>query len=267
MSELSGGIDRFEGDDVQQFTMTATVTRPQSVTFAIYDQQGAVLPLGNISSLNALATVAESHTIANTLTGLYHIEIVVPATPGLYTQEWRLYDTSSRAAVTRDYFEIYRTDAVSFFTYGNVADILRTARVMLGRQDVTARELQDYMQPADATIDMKLGTVMTVPVTPCPILRDWNKVITLWTLYCDKFSTQKEDAPNGLYERYKEVMKTLTQIQSGNAVLSVTSGSVLQVSYTIGSTTEDYKPVFDSRDWTEMRIDPDLQEADESADE
>ncbi len=267
MSDLSGGIDRFEGDDVQQFTITATVTRPQTVAFALYDQSGAALPLGNISSLNAASTVAESHTAATTLSGLYHIEFIVPATPGLYHYKWELFDTSSRPAVSRNYFEIYRTDAVSFFSYGNMADILRTARVMLGRGDVTAREIQDYMQPADATIDMKLGTVMTVPVTPCPILRDWNKVITLWTMYCDRFGTAREEAPPGLYDRYKEVMKTLTAIQSGTAVLSVASGSVVSASFTIGSTTEDYKPVFDSRDWEVMRIDPDLQEADDAADE
>jgi phage gp36-like protein len=127
--------------------------------------------------------------------------------------------------------------------------------------------MQDYMEPADGRIDSMLGRVMTVPVSPTPaILRDCNKAFTLWMFYSDRFAAAKDEAPPGIKDRYDACMEFFSEVMSGNAVL-VTDSAVLITPTTLDSTTKDFKPIFDLRDFGDMRADPDFVEQDDDEDE
>lgn len=267
MAEIPGGIKRYQADDFRQFTLTATVTRPTTVTYALYDPLGALLPISSISAVNSGLTVQESAVGAVTSTGLYHIDYVIPATPGFYVSEWKAFNATSQGAIIRQEFEVIRTEARSFYSYGNVADVLRTARVLFRAHDITAREIQDYMEPADNKMNALLGRVMTVPISPTPaVLRDCNKALTLWGFYNDRFAEVKREAPPGIEARYTACMEFIAEVMSGNAVL-VTDSGIIQQSLVMGSTTEDYKPIFDLRDFEVMRTDPDRIDAEDAEDE
>ena len=262
MAEIPGGIRRYQADDFKQFTLAATISRPTTVGYTLYDPAGAVLPISSISAVNSGVTVAESAVSGNNSSGLYHVEFVLPTTQGFYVSEWKAFNATSQAGVVRQEFEIVRTEARSFWSYGELADVLRTARVLFNQHEVTAREIQDYMEPSDDRINAMLGMVMTVPVTPnMPILRDCNKAMTLWGYYTDKFSEVKREAPPGIKAHYDSCMKFFAEVMSGNAVL-VTDSGIVQAPFILGSTTEDFKPIFDYRPFEDMRADPDFVDQD-----
>lgn len=267
MAEIPGGIQRYQADDFRQFTLTTTPTRPTTVSYALYDPLGSLLPINSISSVNSGLTVQESAIGAVTSTGLFHLEYVLPTTPGFYTSEWKAFNATSQAGVIRQEFEVIRTEPRSFWSYGEVADVLRTARVIFRAHDITAREIQDYMEPSDDKINAMLGRVMTVPVTPnMPILRDCNKAMTLWGFYTDRFAEVKRDAPPGIKSHYDSCMKFFAEVMSGNAVL-VTDSGVITLPTGFASTTQDYKPIFDLRDIEDWRVDPDVIDLSDSEDD
>ena len=259
--DITGNIERFEVGDTRQFTHTATVTVPVTVAFVTFDPNGNSLALATVQ---AGATVSTS---GNSSLGLFFFNYVLPNSRGYYTGEWTAWDTDSLPFITRFEFEMIHTRAESFISYGDIADVLRTARQMFGRADITQREIQDYMEPADDFINGKLGRVFTVPVSPTPpILRDMVKVFTLFGFYSDRYSIERENAPGAITERREQYATLLTDIQSGNCVLVVASGILQSPDPIIFSTTTGFKPIFDSRDWERQRIDPDLVERDKDLD-
>ena len=265
---ISGGIRRLEADGAQQFTMAATPVVPSTVSFLLLNTEGSCLSLVNISAANSGQTVLQSLTAGGSNTGNYHIEFVMPNTPGFYTSVWYAYDSASRPGIVREEFEVIRSEPRSFFSYGNIADVYRTARQVFGRGNVTAREIQDYMEPADDFINGHLGQQFSVPVSPVPPeIREWNKSVTLWHIYTDRFAVNQEEAPPGLKERYDAVVLRMSEVLSGNGVLHVQSGTLRRAAWDIQSTTEDFKPVFDSRDWEKQRFDPDLVDTDAGNDD
>lgn len=258
MPEIPGGIQRYQAEDFRQFTLTTTPVRPTTVSYVLYDPNGASLALSSISPVNSGVTVQESAVSGVNSTGLFHIEYTIPATLGFYIGEWKAFNTASQAAIIRHEFEIYRTEPRSFLSYGNVADVLRTARVLFKAYEFTARDIQDYMEPADDRINAMLANVMTVPVTPnMPILRDCVKAMALWGIYTDKFAEVKRDAPPGIYSHYKSCMEFFAEVMSGNAILVTDSGAIV-LPTGLASTTQDYKPIFDLRPFEDMRPDPDV---------
>ena len=267
MAEIPGGIARYQADDFRQFTLTTTPIRPTTVSYVLRDPNGALLDVASISPVNSGVTVTESAVGGVNSTGLFHIEYVLATTPGFYVGEWKAFNTASQAGVVRHEYEVVRTEARSFWSYGEVADVLRTARVLFNQHNVTAREIQDYMEPADDRINGMLGKVMTVPVTPnMPILRDCNKAMALWGFYSDRFAEVKREAPPGIKAHYDSCMKFFADVMSGNAVLITDSGAI-QLPSGMASTTYDFKPIFDLRDFGDMRADPDFVDQDESEDD
>lgn len=251
---LSGGIPWYEADDLKEFTLTATATKPQTVAFKMYDPLGAVLNPGSYNAANSGVTVGESGS-----DGHYYFQTVLPSTPGFYVNEWIAYDAASRTGRVKDHFEIRRTEAVSFYSYGDIYDIMRTARQIMGRHDITARDLRDYMQPADNRIDMHLGGIegITVPLSPVPpIVREWCKNITLWNFYTDRFGVNREDEPPALKARYDEAIKLMSGVQSGNLVFHMGEGVIYRSTEIFESSTQNYRPIFNSRDWETQRVDP-----------
>ena len=59
----------------------------------------------------------------------------------------------------------------------------------------------------------------------------------------------------------------MSEVLSGNGVRHVQSGTLMRAGWDIQSTTEDFKPVFDSRDWEKQRFDPDLVDTDAGNDD
>ena len=267
MAEIPGGIQRYQADDFRQFTLTTTPTRPTTVAYVLRDPNGSLLDITSISAVNSGIVVTESAVGAVNSTGLFHIEYVLATTPGFYVGEWKAFNAASQAGVIRHEYEVVRTEARSFWSYGEVADVLRTARVLFNQHNITAREIQDYMEPADDRINAMLGKVMTVPVTPnMPILRDCNKAMALWGMYSDRFAEVKREAPPGIKAHYESCMEFFAEVMSGNAVL-VTDSGIIQLPTGMASTTYDFKPIFDLRDFSVMRPDPNFVAQDQDDDD
>lgn len=259
--DITGNIDRFEGGDTRQFTMTGTVTAPDTAEFVVFNTDGTSL---------ALAAVQSGESVQNSGAvnlGLFYFNRVLPDTVGYYTTQWTSWDANSLPYILRSEFEIIRTLAQSFFSYGNVSDVLRTARQMFGRADITQRDIQDYMEPADDWINGKLGVIFTVPVTPAPpILRDMVKVYALCNFYSDRYNLERQDTPPAIVRRKEAYDEFLDEIVEGNAILHTQSGTVIRYDPQITSTTDDFKPIFDHRDWEVQRIDPDIRDRDKADD-
>lgn len=259
---LSGGIPAYEASDLKRFTLAATLARPNTVAFQLWDPNGGLLPVSSISPVNSGIFAVE----CGNLSGIYYVDVVLPDTAGFYISEWIAYNATSQTGRVKEEFEVIRTEARSFFTYGNAYDIVRTARQIFGRSNVTVRDLQDYMEPADGLINGylgHLGDAITLPLsTVPPLVRDWHKSLVLWSLYSDRFGVKGEDAPTGLQDRYDKVIEQLEALKDGEAVLQISSGYVIQAGYDFFCTNENRKPIFDFRDWEAQRINPLIVEAD-----
>src|SRR5215831_8238597 len=121
MAEIPGGMPRYEADDYRQFTLTATLTRPTTVSYQLIDPNGQSLAISSISAVNSGVQVTDSaYPVGVNSSGLYHIEYTLPTTPGFYTSVWRAFNTASNAGIVRSEFEVIKTQPRSFFSYGNV---------------------------------------------------------------------------------------------------------------------------------------------------
>lgn len=254
--DLSRDVPRFEAEDTFQFTFTSTVNRPASVQFIVFNTDGTTL---------APPTVQNSFFVAEsgTNTGLYYIERILPTSAGLYYYQWTAFDAASRTYVTRGYFEVVRTTTLSFQTYADITDVVRTARQIFGRGELTVGDMRPYMEEADAWIDSKLAPVTTVPVSPVPaFLRGASKVGALYMYYSDRYAPQNEDAPPGIVDRWNRYNEMLDALAAGS--LSIAGVSVDKK---IVIDPEGYKPVFDLREFESQRVDPDLLDATEDRDD
>ncbi len=255
--DIAGNIQRFEAGDTRQFTHTASVTAPATVGFVIFNTDGATLALEAVQSGGI---VSNSGAVG---LGLFFQNRVLPDTVGYYTYEWTAWDSNSLPYITRGEFEMIKTQAASFFSYANLADVLRDARHIIGRGDITFDEVRPHMQTANDRINGKVGLLYTVPVSPVfPLIQDMEKVFSLWTLYADRYGKESFDVPPAIKTRKEDYDKLLDSWAAGSVALPVQSGTLVFALPQLSMTTEDFKPIFDSRDWKEQRIDPDLVDKD-----
>lgn len=255
--DITRNIDRFETEDTFQFTLTATVSRPNTVAFNVFNTNGNTLALEPVQSA---AIVQES----GASTGLFYMIRVLPTSVGLYTYEWRSWDSSSRTYINRGEFETIKTEAHSFFTYADVTDTIRTARQLFGRGDITIRDVRPYLESADGWIDSWLGRITTVPLgSSSAIVKDMSKVYGLYYYYADRYSVEKEDAPPGIVGRKDRYDELLQAVIAGSATIA---GLGIGVEDKISVLPGDFKPVFDMRDVIQQRVDPDLIAAEDSRD-
>lgn len=255
--DITRNIERYEAEDTFQFTLAASASRPNTVAFTVFNTNGNTLALEAVQSG---ATVAES----GTNTGVYHFERVLPSSVGLYTYEWRAWDVTSRTYVNRGEFEIIRTEAHSFYSYGDPVETVRTARQIFGRGDITMRDLRPYHEEADAWIDTKLSPIVTVPVTPTPnFLRYGSKLGALYFYYSFRYAVEKDAAPPGIVDMWEKFNEQLDAIVAGSASIA----GVISVEDAISVMPGDFKPVFDLRDPISQRVDPDLIDDEEDRDD
>ncbi len=254
--DISQGLPVYEAGDTRQFTMTATVTVPATAAFVVFDTNGNSLALAAVQSLEIVGTSGA---------GLFYFNRVLPDTPGIYATKWLMWDTASRPYVTPGEFEIERTEAFFFQTYGDPQDIVRSARQLFGRSNITFRSMQPYCQAADGYIDIYLGRVMNVPLgSASPLIADMSKVYTLWRYYCDQYSYDTKAEPPAIIHRKEDYDKLLELIASGSMSLPGVEGLLSFVPVAIPDHTK--KPVFDMRDPLDQHVSPNILEEEASRD-
>src|ERR1043165_5386717 len=121
-------VQQFEAGDTKQFTINTSATAPQTSAFNIYDFTGTLVAPAAVQSGDAIAATSDSAAL--------YCNRTLPGTPGLYVWEWILWDAASRTYYSRNEFEIVSTLPTSFFTYGDVTDLVRTARNFFGRTNM-----------------------------------------------------------------------------------------------------------------------------------
>lgn len=255
VSDITREIPRFESEDTFQFTL-ATSPRVSSIQFMVFNTDGNTLAPAAVQSG---VSVSES----GTNTGLFYVSRILPTTPAIYTYAFIGWDAASLTYTTRGYFEIYKTEILSFQTYADITDTVRTARQIFGRGELTFRDMRPYLESADAWIDTKLRPIATVPVSPTPnFLRDASKVGGLFMYYSDRYAFQKDDAPPGIVERWRQYNELIDAIVAGSASLVGVDVSDQPIDINM----DGYKPIFDFRGVEDQRIDPDLIDANEDDD-
>lgn len=258
-----GGIDisqilpQYEAGDTRQFTLTMTTAAPNTVALAFFNTDGNTL---------ALSAVQSGETVAASDTGLFYFNRVLPDTPGIYSYMWTAWDSASRPYKVPGQFEIQRTEAFSFATYGNPQDIVRSARQLFGRTDITFREMQPYCQAADGYMDMYLGRVVSVPLgSASPLIQDMSKVYTLWRFYADRYSYDTKQEPPAIINRKNDYDKLLMLIAAGSATLpgieTTAEGTTV---FAIPDGTK--KSVFDMRNFLDQKISDNLIDEEEGRD-
>lgn len=256
--DISQTIREFEAGDTFQFTFTASQTVPATVGFVMFDTNGASL---------ALDGVQPNEIVGTSGTGLYYFNRVLPQTPGIYAYKWLAWDTASRPYILSDEIEVKRTEAFSFSTYGDPQDIVRSARQMFGRSNITFRDMRPYCQSADGYIDMYLGKVVAVPLgSASPLVADMSKVYTLWRFYCDQYSYDTKAEPPAIIHRKEDYDKLLNLIAAGSANIPgleiIASGDTV---FVMPDGTR--KAVFDMRDFLQQKVSTNLLEAEDALDD
>lgn len=255
--DIAQVIKRYESGDTFQFTMSTSGTNPATADFRMYDVVGGVVPISQVQS---------GYVVANSAANLLYFNRVLPTTTGLYSYEWTLWDAASRPYFVRNEFEIVLTLGNSFFTYGNISDIVVSARQLIGRTDITPLEMRPYCQGADGYIDSFLGKIMTVPVSPIPIIADMSKVYTLWRLYCDRYSGEKDAEPPAIKSRKEDYDKLLWAVIAGSLTLAGLTPDVATFNQVSIVPQVPYNPVFDMRDFESQHVDRDLLDFEQGRD-
>lgn len=256
--DISQSLPVYEAGDTRQFTMTATMTIPQTAAFIVFDTFGNSLALNPVQPLEI---------VGNSAAGQLYFNRVLPDTPGIYSTKWTLWDTASRPYVVAGEFEIQRTMAFSFSTYGDPQDIVRSARQLFGRSNITFRDMQPYCQAADGYMDMYFGAVTTVPLgSASPLVQDMSKVYTLWRYYCDQYSYDTKSEPPAIIHRKEDYDKLLALIAAGSVTLPGIELIVdLVPVFAIPDGTR--KAVFDMRDFVEQHVSRDLLDYEQGRDD
>jgi hypothetical protein len=244
--DIAQNIPRYAAGDTRQFTLTMSPQPPSSATFIVYNTDGNTLALDPVQPLEKVT--------ADSLTGFMFLNRVLPQTPGIYSYTWIAWDTGSRPYIVPGEFEVTITRAFSFSTYGDPQDIVRSARQMFGRGDITFREMQPYCQAADGYMDMYFGKVTTVPLgSASPLIADMSKVYTLWRYYCDQFALDTKSEPPAIINRKNDYDKLLNLIAAGSASLPGVESTV-DVQQVIAIPDGTHKSVFDMRDFTDQHV-------------
>jgi len=254
--DISQSLPVYEAGDTRQFTLTATMTVPATAAFVVFDTHGNTLALNAVQSLAIVETSAS---------GQFYFNRVLPDTPGIYSTKWLLWDTASRPYITPGEFEIERTEAFSFATYGDPQDIVRSARQLFGRSNITFRSMQPYCQAADGYIDVYLGRIMNVPLgSASALIADMSKVYTLWRYYCDQYSYDTKSEPPAIIHRKEDYDRLLELIASGSMSLPGVEPLITFEPVAIPDHTK--KPVFDMRDPLSQHVSQELLDEEQGRD-
>ena len=252
--DITRNIDRFEGEDTFQFTLTMTVSRPSTVAFVVYNTDGSTL---------APETVQVSSNCAvesGTTTGLFYMNRVLPTSVGFYTYMWRAWDSSSRPYTNRGEFEVIRTEPHSFYTYGTRVEVMKRARQLIGRGDITERDIRPHMEAGDGWIDSKIGVRVSVPLSPVPgWAREMSNRMAIYFLHQSYYSGQKTDEPPAVVRQFDKDNEFLDGVVEGKYSLV---GETEVVAITGG--IEGGVPAFGRSDVEKQEIDTDITDFEDS---
>ena len=87
--DLSGNIARFEADDIRMFSYIDAVSVPTTVSFAIYNPDGTILPPTAVQS-GMTVTISGGNNV-----GMFYVFRQLPSSRGFYTAEWKAYGSGT----------------------------------------------------------------------------------------------------------------------------------------------------------------------------
>ncbi len=255
--DITQQIAVFEAGETQQFTYVSCVNIPATVAFNLRNFRGDLIALTDIQSGE---TVGQSLTIMNSATGRFFINRILPDTPGIYFPQFVAWDAASRPYPTTWEIEIKETGAHSFFTYGDVEDVIKNARQIFNRSNMTVRDIKAYMEAADAWVDLKLQRVAinSLPITPTPnFLRTMSKAGALYFYYSERYGIEREEAPPGIVDQWDELNKLLDGVVAGSYSIAGIDIAVSRAGQIYISTQND-KPIFGMKDWILQEVDQNM---------
>jgi len=265
---ITGNIDRFESEDLKRFTFANTLTIPRTIDFIVFNTDGTTLaPVAVQSGLTVVVSAATANIGS---VGVFYVNRQLPTSVGFYTYWWRAWGSSggssgsvaaSLFSITRGEFEIFTTEPHSFFTYGNQIEVVKRARQLVGRGDITERDIRPHMEAGDGWIDSKLGKIITVPMTPVPFsVREMSNRMGIYFLYQSYYGGQKVDVPTAVQKQFVIDNEFLDGVVEGKWALAGSGVSFIfeQPVSVITGGTADGKPAFGRSDWEDQRIDPNI---------
>lgn len=264
--DITRNIDRFESDDLKQFTFSNTLTVPRTLDFIVFNTDGATL--APVAVQSGLTVTVSAATVNVGSVGVFYCNRQLPTSVGFYTYWWRAWGSSggssgsvadSLSSITRGEFEIFTTEPHSFFTYGNRVEVVKRARQLVGRGDITERDIRSHMEAGDGWIDSKLGKIIGVPMTPAPFsVREMSNRMGIYFLYQSYYGGQKVDVPTAVQRQFTIDNEFLDGVVEGKFALAGSGVLFIfeqPVSVIIGGTA-DGKPAFGRSDWENQVIDP-----------
>lgn len=264
--DIVGQTQRFQTQDIEKFSLVSTITVPATVQLIVFNTDGTSLaPVAAQSGYS----VAVSASVVGSI-GMFYLNYQMPASVGFYAYEWRLWGSggassgtiaASMFSVRRGEFEMFTTLPQSFFTYGDKSEVLRRARQLVGRGDLSERDVRPFMESGDGWIDSKLGKIIGVPMIPVPFsLREMSNRMAIYFLYNAYYSGQKSDEPPAVVRQFDKDNEFLDGVVDGKFALAGSGVSFIfeqPVSIITGGTA-DGKPAFGRSDWEKQILDPNI---------
>src|ERR1043166_60080 len=261
--DLSGNIARYEAGDLRMFAYQDTVSIPSCVQFNLYDVNGNVLVPSGVESG---ATVTASGPVP----GYFYIFRQLPSSRGFYTTEWMVYGSgtpqSSMFTRQREVFEIYKTEPVSIYTYGNKNTVMRVSRQLVGRGDLTEYDIAPHMLAANAFINAKLGTTVTVPFSPATAyIAQGEEILAIYTLHGTYGASEKGEIPPAFNKLRDDFLAYMDGVIPGDITVDGTVINTGRIS-TFNGGIEGGLPTFGRRAFEYQIVDWNVLEAEWGSD-
>jgi len=261
--DLSGNIDRFEAGDLRMFRYIDNVSIPSCVSFALYNVDGTVLAPTDVESGVTVTVSGGDITKGN-----FYVFRQLPTSRGFYTAEFLAYGSgtaqSSLFTRQREVFEIIRTEPMSFYAYGNKNTVMRVARQLIGRGDLTEYDVAPHMLAAYAQINARLGHIVTVPFSPATdYIAQGAEIMAIYTLYGTYGATEKGEIPPSFQKLYDNFMTYLTAVGEGEITVDGTAVNIGRISaFTGGLDGSGGRATFGAQPFTMQHVDWNIIEAD-----
>lgn len=243
-------IERFEGGDTRQFTVTLSVAPDGAPSLAIYNSSGTL-----VSS----ATASQSGAGYN-----YYSMYSLPASAGFYKYQW-VISVGSLSYTSRGQFEIILTDADQEGLYCDPVD-LRNMYKKLDTSGLTNAEINEFIADADHEINFALAGKYDVPfatsvVSFPPMIGIISKNLSLCNILERQVSQGTGALPEWLVAKRERMEKYLEGLTAGSYTLVTSGGGVIGAAkddQPVWSSTENYFPVFSMLSEEDSSVDPDL---------
>jgi len=251
--DLSGNIARFEADDIRMFSYIDAVSVPTTVSFAIYNPDGTILPPTAVQS-GMTVTISGGNNV-----GMFYVFRQLPSSRGFYTAEWKAYGSgtaqSSLYVLTREVFEIYKTEPISFHSYGNKNTVMRVSRQLVGRGDLTEYDIAPHMLAAYDFINAKLGTSVPVPFNPATnYIAQGEEILAIYTLHGTYGASEKGEIPPAFNKLRDDFLAYMDAVIAGEITVDGTLINTGRISQFTGG-IEGGLPTFGRRAFEFQRID------------